>query len=94
MNPSTLIPPTYRQQDPNHPTVDKASCNTSGFMTNNKEFEGRGFIVRRVAPVEDSKNSRLTLVSNRTITEYRRKYNVDNSRLTRTSSLARTQVPA
>jgi len=62
------------------------AINTSGFSTNNKEFEGRGFIVRRVGPVQD--------IHNRTITEYRHRYNKDNERLLRTSSLARTPIPS
>ncbi len=33
--------------------TDSPQTQASGFGTNNKEFEGRGFIVRRIAPYED-----------------------------------------
>ena len=50
-----MVAPTYRAQIEKELLTTSPATMTSGFQTNNKEFEGRGFIIKRVAPQEDSR---------------------------------------
>ena len=48
-----MVPPTYRVQPQGDQVITNPNFITSGFGTNNKEFEGRGFIISKISPAND-----------------------------------------